>query len=324
MHPLQTERLLADQAGIARTVEIWRNGGLVAFPTETVYGLGADATKGAAVANIYAAKDRPAFNPLIIHVADLDVAHRFARFSKSAEDLARAFWPGPLSLVLPLEPSAGLSSLVTAGLDTVAVRVPQNPLAHRLLAVFGGAIAAPSANPSGRISPTSAEHVFAGLDGRIDAVIDGGVCDVGVESTIVDPNTYPPALLRPGGLPPEAISAMLGQDMVRAASKDAPNSPGQLASHYAPAVAVRLDVPAPQQNALWLGFGPDCSAADENLSPSGDLHEAAANLFACLHRLDKLAQATTKQVITVAPIPKHSLGLAINDRLQRAAAPRAN
>lgn len=312
-----TERLKNDASGMARAVELWRSGGLVAFPTETVYGLGADATNGKAVAAIYAAKGRPAFNPLIIHVADLATARRFAVFSETAERLAQAFWPGPLSLVLPVRKGSGLSELVTAGLPTVAVRIPQTALAQTLLAAFGGAIAAPSANLSGRISPTSAAHVLAGLDGRIDAVIDGGACAVGLESTILLPDHSPPALLRLGGLPVGPIEEMLGQRLTMLGDAEAPMSPGQLASHYAPKAAVRLNVATRPETGLWLGFGPECEAADLNLSDSADLMEAAANLFACLHQLDALSQP-----IAVAPIPDHDLGAAINDRLRRAASDR--
>lgn len=316
--------LKADAAGMAEAVRIWRAGGLVAFPTETVYGLGADACNGAAVAAIYAAKGRPAFNPLIIHVADLATARRFARFSPGAEALAEAFWPGPLSLVLPVNEDSALSSLVTAGLTSVAVRVPAHPLARALLRMFGGAIAAPSANPSGRVSPTTPAHVLAGLGGRIDAVIDGGASDVGVESTIVQPDADPPALLRPGGLPAEAIEALLGQPLAQAENPDHPTSPGQLASHYAPELPLRLDVTAPLDTEIWLGFGPACKAADLTLSATGDLHEAAANLFARLHEIDATAIALGRSAIAVAPIPDKGLGVAINDRLRRAAAPRPN
>jgi len=320
MDRITTVTLLPDETGIARAVEIWRAGGLVAFPTETVYGLGADATNGTAVANIYAAKGRPSFNPLIIHVANIEVARHFAMFSKTAEDLARAFWPGPLSLVLPARPECKLSPLVTAGLDTVAIRVPENPVAQKLLRAFGGAIAAPSANPSGGISPTSAAHVITGLAGKIDAVIDGGPCSVGLESTIVHPDHVPPALLRPGGLPTEAIQAALGEKLARPDDPERPQSPGQLASHYAPATAVRLNVTTPGKTTLWLGFGPDCNGAALNLSPLGDLVEAAANLFGFLHELDDQANTSGVPEITVAPIPDHGLGAAINDRLKRAAA----
>lgn len=322
MERIKTKSLTADADGVAEAVEIWRAGGLVAFPTETVYGLGADALNGKAVARIYAAKGRPSFNPLIIHVADLEIARRFAKFDRVAEVLAQAFWPGPLSLVLPVNPDSGLLGLVTAGLKTIAVRLPQNPLAQQLLAGFGGAIAAPSANISGRISPTSADHVLADLNGRIDAVIDGGKCAVGLESTILAPNHTPPALLRPGGLPVEVIEAALGTELALADDPKTPTSPGQMRSHYAPSVMVRMNVVNPDDGQLWLGFGPDCGAAQRNLSPAGDLHEAAANLFGLLHEMDTLARAGNAAEIAIAPVPDHGLGAAINDRLRRAAAPR--
>lgn len=314
MHRIETSRLTADHAGIARAAELLRAGELVAFPTETVYGLGGDARNGRAVAAIYAAKGRPSFNPLIAHVADVETARRYVTWTEAADKLASAFWPGPLTLVLPLRNGHGISELVTAGLDTLAVRVPAHPLAQALLAAFGGPVAAPSANPSGRISPTTAAHVHAGLDGRIAAVLDGGSCGVGLESTIIGLNGNP-ALLRPGGLAAEEIEAILGQPLARHATGDAISAPGQLLSHYAPRGAVRLGASAAQGNEVLLGFGPmDC---DENLSASGDLTEAAANLFAALHRLD-----ATGRPIAVAPVPDHGLGAAINDRLRRAAAPR--
>jgi L-threonylcarbamoyladenylate synthase len=318
MDALKTQTLEPDAQGRTRAVAIWKSGGLVAFPTETVYGLGADATNGLAVARIYEAKGRPAFNPLIIHVADIATARRFAQFNDMAENLAAAFWPGPLSLVLPVKPGAGLSELVTAGLETVAVRVPANPIAQQLLAEFGGAIAAPSANPSGRISPTRAEHVLAGLSGRIEAVVDGGACQVGLESTIVLPDDTAPALLRAGGLPREAIEEMLGRGLISSENPDAPTSPGQLTAHYAPRHSVILNAKTRPAGACWLGFGPDCAEADLNLSVSGDLREAAANLFAHLHQLDR-----DDKPIAVAPVPKSGLGAAINDRLKRAASDKA-
>jgi L-threonylcarbamoyladenylate synthase len=320
MSEIATERLHPDAKGIARAVAIWRAGGLVAFPTETVYGLGGDASNGKAVARIFEAKARPGFNPLIIHVADLDTARRFATFGPEAMRLAGAFWPGPLSLVLPVRAESGLSQLVTAGLETVAVRIPENPLARALLSAFGGAIAAPSANPSGRISPTTADHVLAGLDGRIDAVIDGGAATVGLESTILMPDAAPAILLRPGGLPIEALETALGYRPVQGGGGDRPTSPGQLASHYAPRARVRLNVAERPAVALWLGFGPGTTDSDLNLSDVGDLREAAANLFAMLHELDARATAQGISEIAVAPVPAHGLGLAINDRLNRAAA----
>jgi len=322
LEPTETELLNPDAAGIQRAVAIWRKGGLVAFPTETVYGLGADACDGAAVARIYQAKGRPSFNPLIVHVADLDTARHYADFGPQAEALAQTFWPGPLSLVVPLRKGAALSDLVTAGLRTVALRIPANALARALLRAFGGAIAAPSANPSGRISPTRAAHVAEGLGGRIDAIIDGGNCTVGLESTILAPDHSPPALLRPGGLPVEAIEAALGRRLARPDDPETPVSPGQMTSHYAPRTRVVLNVATRPDAALWLGFGPDCGGADLNLSPTGDMVEAAANLFGHLHRLDRLAVRRGISEIHVAPIPARGLGLAINDRLKRAAAAR--
>jgi len=321
MNSIKTETLRPDDTGYARALEIWRAGGLVAFPTETVYGLGADATNGAAVARIFAAKGRPSFNPLIIHVADLATARRYAVFNDLAEHLARTFWPGPLSLVLPVRPDCGLSDLVTAGLDTVAVRLPEGRAAQRLLEGFGGAIAAPSANISGRISPTSAAHVREGLEGRIDAILDDGPCGVGLESTIIDPAETPPVLLRPGGLPLEAIEAAVGQTLARETSPQTPKSPGQLLSHYAPEHPLTVNVTSPSDAALFLAIGPGFEGAAANLSPAGDLCEAAANLFDYLHKLDRQASAEGKTAIEVAPIPDHGLGRAINDRLKRAAKP---
>jgi L-threonylcarbamoyladenylate synthase len=288
-------------------------GQLVAFPTETVYGLGADARNGEAVASIYAAKGRPSFNPLIVHVASIEQAETLAHFDDYARALAQAFWPGPLSLVLPLKNNHGLSSLVTAGLDTVAIRMPAQVLARDLLRMASCPVAAPSANPSGQISPTTAAHVCAGLSGRIDAVLDDGPCDVGVESTIVA--TAPLRLLRPGGLPVEAIEAALGHTLAQDLNPDMPSAPGQLTSHYAPNSRVLLNQ---AKGAFMLGFG--SIDGQLNLSPSGDLHEAAANLFAMLRQMDEMAQGTDP--INVAPIPMTGLGLAINDRLTRAAAPR--
>jgi len=315
MDRIDTQTLTADATGISRAVAIWHRGGLVAFPTETVYGLGADAGNGRAVARIYAAKGRPAFNPLIIHVADIATARRYAGFSARAEMLAQRFWPGPLSLVLPVNANGRLSSLVTAGLETVAVRIPQNPLARDLLNAFGGAIAAPSANPSGQISPTTAHHVRDGLNGKIDAILDGGACAIGLESTIVLPDSAPPALLRPGGLAIETLNECLGLSLATNADTVAPISPGQLTSHYAPDAPVTLNVASRPDGAVWLGFGPKCPDADLNLSKTGNLIEAAANLFAHLHHLN-----TTTRPIAIAPIPDHGLGRAINDRLRRAAA----
>lgn len=309
-----TEILTADPAGFSRAARILRDGGLVAFPTETVYGLGGDAANDRAVARIFEAKGRPRFNPLIVHVESADAAKGFVEWPHAADQLAGAFWPGPLTMVLPLKAGAGLSSLVTAGLPSLAIRVPEHPVARDLLHAFGGALAAPSANPSGRISPTAAEHVKAGLDSRVEAILDGGACGVGVESTIVG-LTGAPTLLRPGGLPTEAIEQALGTPLAAHGESDAPSAPGQLASHYAPRAPVRLNAQERREGEMLLGFGR--VACDLNLSVAGDLTEAAANLFAHLHALDE-----TGAPIAVSPIPETGLGRAINDRLRRAAAPR--
>ena len=310
-----TKALAADPDGILAAGVCLASGGLVAFPTETVYGLGADARNGMAVARVYAAKGRPSFNPLIVHVPSLEIARRYARFDDVAERLAHAFWPGPLTLVLPLKEESGLSELVTAGLPTVALRVPAHPLAQALLEAAGCPVAAPSANPSGRLSPTTAMHVIDGLGGRIDAVLDGGPCEVGLESTIVAPGP-PPRLLRPGGLPAEVIEDCLGVPLERSSGDGAVEAPGQLVSHYAPGAALRLGADAPRPGERMLGFG--AVDGDLNLSRTGDLNEAAANLFAYLRRLDDGEGGE----IAVAPIPDTGLGRAINDRLRRAAAPR--
>ncbi len=322
MNELRTQRLSPDSSGIEKAAAILRSGGLVSFPTETVYGLGADARDGRAVAAIYAAKGRPSFNPLIVHLPDLATARTLAEFDDLSLKLARAFWPGPLTLVLPLKPDAGLSDLVTAGLPSVALRVPAHPVAHRLLAEFAGPVAAPSANPSGQISPTTADHVLDGLSGRIDAVIDGGPCPVGLESTIALSDGDQVAILRDGGVTREQIEACLGRSVTEADHSDTPQSPGQLASHYAPSVQVRLNADARRAGELLLGFGPDVADAYLNLSPAGDLIEAAANLFGYLRQMDERAQRQGIATIAVSPIPTTGLGAAINDRLKRAAAPR--
>ncbi len=316
----ETLRLVPDPAGIARAAALLARGALVAFPTETVYGLGGDARSDAAVAAIFAAKGRPAFNPLIVHVADAQAAAALAHLPPEAERLAAAFWPGPLTLVLPARAAAGLAPRVAAGLPSVALRVPAHPVARALLSAFGGPVAAPSANPSGRISPTRAGHVMAGLGGRIAAVLDGGACPVGLESTIVAlaPGA-PPVLLRPGGLPAERIEAVLGRPLGAPGAGPRPAAPGQLASHYAPAARLRLNAAEAGQGELRLGFGPGDSP-DLNLSPAGDLEEAAANLFHLLHEADR--RLPPGGVIAVAPLPETGLGRALNDRLRRAAAPR--
>ena len=314
-----TQMLDASASGISRAAQLLRQGDLVSFPTETVYGLGADARRGDAVAAIYAAKGRPSFNPLIAHVASVEAAKRHVIWNPWAETLARAFWPGPLTLVLPLAPGHGISELVTAGLDTLAVRVPAHPTAQKLLAALDGPVAAPSANPSGRISPTTAQHVMAGLAGRIAAVVADGACGVGVESTIVGLAGEAPVLLRPGGLAAEEIEAALGQPLATRDLHDPLTAPGQLLSHYAPQERVRLNATSARAGECYLGFGhySGARACDLSLSSCGDLVEAAANLFGHLHHLDAQGQP-----IAVAPIPETGLGAAINDRLRRAAAPR--
>ncbi|MCA3439383.1 MAG: threonylcarbamoyl-AMP synthase [Rhodobacter sp.] len=305
--------------GIAQAADLLRKGGLVAFPTETVYGLGGDARSDRAVARIFAAKGRPHFNPLIVHLPDAAAARGLAVFDARADALAAQFWPGPLTLVLPLRAGSGLSGLVTAGLPTVALRVPAHPVARALLQVFGGPLAAPSANPSGRVSPTRAAHVIEGLGGRIDAVIDGGTCAVGVESTIVGLDGAA-RLLRPGGVPVEALETALGLPLLLPEAGKI-TAPGQLAAHYAPGALVRLEAVAARPNEVWIGFGPQSAGAALSLSRAGDLVEAAARLFHTLREADRLAGPGG--AIAVAPIPETGLGRAINDRLRRAAAPRA-
>lgn len=308
----------ADAAAIRQAAQFLRHGRLVAFPTETVYGLGADASNGEAVARLYAAKGRPAFNPLIAHVASRDAAHMLARFDVDAEKLAAAFWPGPLTLVLPKRKDCPVADLALAGLDSVAVRVPAHSLAQALLAAFGGPVVAPSANRSGHVSPTSAAHVLADLRGRIDMVIDGGPCAVGVESTIVA-CLGEPMLLRPGGVAREDIERVLGHALVMAAtSDDAPLAPGMLSSHYAPKAKLRLEASTPRAGEALLAFGPSAPTGALNLSPRGDLTEAAANLFSHLRALD----ASGAAAIAVMTVPHEGLGEAINDRLARAAAAR--
>jgi L-threonylcarbamoyladenylate synthase len=312
--PIGTKRLSEDAAGLTRAAALLGKGELVAFPTETVYGLGADARQGEAVAAIYATKGRPAFNPLIVHVADAHSAKTLVEWTPAAQKLADAFWPGPLTLVLPLRASHGISSLVTAGLDTLAIRVPAHPVAQALLDTFGGPVAAPSANPSGRISPTTPEHVAAGLEGRIAAILEGGPCDVGLESTIIGFDGPQAVMLREGGIPAEQIEQVLDQSL-RAHADTTISAPGQLLSHYAPRAALRLNATQAREGEHLLGFGEVAGAL--TLSAAGDLAEAAANLFGHLHKLDALGGA-----IAVAPIPMTGLGRAINDRLARAAAPR--
>jgi len=297
---------------IARAADILRQGGLVAMPTETVYGLAANAANGQAVARIYAAKGRPGFNPLIAHVASLEMARQEGLFSANALSLAEAFWPGPLTLVVDVAATGTVSDLARAGLDSIALRMPAHPVAQALLTSFGAPVVAPSANPSGQISPTQAKHVAQDMVGKVDLILDGGACTSGVESTIIDARGERPALLRPGSLAATEIERVWPGLIRPALDPDAPQSPGQLLRHYAPEARLRLDAEAAQPGEAYLGFGH--GAATLNLSPTGDLAEAAANLFAMLRQLD-----ADYDHIAIAPIPKDGLGEAINDRITRAA-----
>jgi L-threonylcarbamoyladenylate synthase len=317
-----TERLAPDASGLARAAVLLRAGALVAFPTETVYGLGADATDARAVAAVFAAKDRPRFNPLIAHYPDPDAAWRDVAPDERARVLADAFWPGPLTLVLPRRPDSRVAALAAAGLDTLAVRVPEHPAAHALLALVGRPVAAPSANRSGAVSPTTAAHVLDGLDGRIAAVLDAGPCAVGVESTVLDLSGGPPRLLRPGGLPAEAIEAAIGT-VAHGPGDAVLRGPGQLASHYAPSLPVRLAARSAGPQEALLAFGPAAPAPlAYNLSERGDLLEAAQRLFAGLRWLDEEGRRRGLRGIATMAVPERGLGRAINDRLARAAAPR--
>jgi L-threonylcarbamoyladenylate synthase len=307
--------LAPDETGIARAAELLRAGKLVAVPTETVYGLAARADSEAAVAAIYRAKGRPDFNPLIVHVAGLAAAERIAALDERAELLAERYWPGALTLVLPVRPQAGLASAVTAGLPTVALRCPAHPVMRRVLEASGLPLAAPSANRSGAVSPTRPEHVAASLGDAVDAIVDGGACELGLESTIV---ALRPgggwALLRPGPVSAVEIAALLGPQEQAGRDAERVEAPGQLASHYSPGKPVRLDAEVAQAHEFHIGFG--LIEGDVNLSPGGDLAEAAARLYAVLHE----ATASPKPSVAVAPIPQQGLGEAIRDRLTRAAA----
>ena len=306
---------------IVTAAEALKAGRLVAFPTETVYGLGADACSDTAVAAIFAAKGRPEFNPLIMHVGSLEEARRFGTFSPTALKLAEAFWPGPLTLVVARSPDCPVSLLATAGLDSIALRVPAHPIGRALLSAFGGPVAAPSANLSGRLSPTLADHVRDQLGDKVAVIVEGGPTDVGLESTIVSCLTDPPSHLRAGGVAREEIEQALGAALAGGEMEDGkPISPGQLQHHYAPRAALRLNAESAEPGEAVLAFGPNVPAHDGlvlNLSPRGDLQEAAANLFAYLHELDASADR-----IAAMPVPDTGLGEAINDRLRRAAAPR--
>jgi len=301
---------------IAKAASLLTSGGLVAFPTETVYGLGADATNDLAVAKIYEAKGRPSFNPLIAHVEDVEAAFALGQFSGDALKLAARFWPGPLTLVVPRRVDCPVSLLASAGLPSIALRVPQHPLALELLRAVGRPVVAPSANPSGRISPTTAAHVREGLGDKVAMLLDGGPCAVGLESTIVSLLDDTARLLRSGGLAREIIEDALGRKL-EAATAGPLHAPGQLESHYAPRAVLRLNAESWRAGEAQLGFG--AYDAPLNLSHRGNVVEAAANLFAMLHQLDAAAPAT----IAVAPVPMAGLGEAINDRLKRAAAPRS-
>ena len=326
---MQTARVMkADAAGVRAAADSLAAGRLVAFPTETVYGLGTDAGNAEAVARLYAAKGRPSFNPLIAHVAELGAVRELAQLDAVAERLAAAFWPGALTLVAPRTRGCRVCALATAGLDTIAVRIPDHPVARAILRTVARPVVAPSANRSGHVSPTRADHVLADLAAQIDLVVDGGPTGVGLESTIVACLGARPTLLRPGGIPRAAIERVLDAPLeapgpVRAGG---PLAPGLSASHYAPTARLRLEAHAVQPGEALLAFGPGSlpganrAARVLNLSVRGDLIEAAANLFACLRALDAVGTGT----IAVMPVPREGLGEAINDRLARAAAPRAS
>ncbi len=318
-------RILKPTPGaIARAARLLARGRLVALPTETVYGLAGDATRRSAVARIYAAKGRPAFNPLIVHVASTAAVQRFATLDARARVLARRFWPGPMTLVLKRKPGAAIPRAVAAGRDTLAIRVPSHPVAQRLLRRVACPIAAPSANRSGRVSPTAARHVAASLGKYVGLILDGGSTPVGLESTVIDLSTPQARILRPGAVTREAIEAAIGPTAAatEATGTAARAAPGQLESHYAPRLPLRLDAKTPRADEAYVAFGtpPPGVGAERlvNLSPRGDLAEAAAALFAALHALDRREFSA----IAVAPIPEAGIGVAINDRLRRAAAPR--
>ena len=309
---------MAPHSDIAAAAQALREGQLVAFPTETVYGLGADATNDEAVARVYAAKGRPSFNPLITHVPGVEEAFALGHFTQEAKALARAFWPGPLSLVVPRAASCPVSLLASAGNDSIAIRIPSHPMALDLLKATGRPVVAPSANPSGKISPTTAEHVRRHLKDKVAMVLDGGRCKVGVESSVVSFLADGPKLLRQGGVPRTEIEKVLGHAIAVESHSARPHAPGQLLSHYAPHAELRLNADTPREGEAYLGFGPLHAHGPWTLSARGDLVEAAASLFRLLHEID----ATGVTRIAVAPVPHHGLGEAINDRLLRAAAPR--
>jgi L-threonylcarbamoyladenylate synthase len=327
--PRMTDTLAADPAGLSRAAALLRAGELVAFGTETVYGLGADATNPTAVARVFAAKGRPRFNPLICHYPDAASAFTHVAATQLAQRLAAAFWPGPLTLVLPRRPDCPVALLAGAGLDTLGVRVPAPETARALIAAAARPIAAPSANRSGQVSPTEASHVLNGLRGQIAAVLDNGPCVVGIESTVLDLTMSPPMLLRPGGVTTEAIETVIGpigRALLHATLDGSPKlrSPGLAGSHYAPVLPLRIDAVAAGADEALLAFGRPLVGAGAffNLSERGDLTEAAARLFAGLRRLDSEGRAAGLRGIAAMKVPESGLGLAINDRLRRAAAPR--
>lgn len=305
---------------IKKASDTLKQGEIISFPTETVYGLGADAIDTQAVAKIFSAKNRPSFNPLIVHLPSIEMVEKYVELSPLARSLSEAFWPGPFTMVLPLKKESGISKLITAGLKTVAIRVPTHPVARQLLTEFNGPIAAPSANKSGHISPTTAQHVDEEFGNELGMIIDGGACDNGIESTIVKVENNQLILLRPGNITKEMIEEKLKTN-IETDNKptDNPIAPGQLKSHYAPNAKIRLNVSNPNNNEAYLAFGNKQSIDNMlNLSQNGNLEEAASNLFSMMRALDKLDINT----IAVAPIPKSGLGIAINDRLERAAAPK--
>ncbi len=316
---MQTAVFKPDQYGIQRAATVLREGGLVAFPTETVFGLGADACSVSAVAKIYAAKGRPPTNPLIVHVAEIQDAEKIVDLDAYARRLADAFWPGPITLVLPARPNAGVAANAGAGQPTLGVRIPSNSVAQRLLREFGGPIAAPSANRSNKVSPTRAAHVLRDMDGAIEALLDGGDCHLGLESTILAPSGDGMVLLRPGAVSIEQIQQVLGAAPRMPSGNGVPASPGRQAIHYAPETELRLAAADAGDDEILIGFGPGWDHAMLNLSPAGDLDEAASNLFAMLRLADDWAIKENRGRIAVAPVPDRGIGHAINDRLLRAA-----
>lgn len=314
-----------NKSALEEAAGVIRAGGLVAMPTETVYGLAADASNDMAVAKIFEAKGRPTFNPLIAHVSGLEMARTLVEFSPLAEKLCQAFWPGPLTLVLPRREDSALSLLATAGLDTAAIRAPSHPMAQALIEATGRPLAAPSANRSGSISPTTAAHVEDTLKDRVDLILDGGAASIGIESTIISVAEDQATLLRPGGIPRSEIEAISGVSLRMPDQDAAPSAPGMLASHYAPSACLRLNATAPTAREVFLAFGrhDESHPYTLNLSRKADTREAAANLFAMLREADALCAANTLSGLAAAAIPMDGLGEAINDRLMRAAAPRS-